>query len=281
PEKRDHSIFEIVNQLNRGARLITSFDEREQLAELNLAAGKRAKASSAYASALTYLTAGAGLLPEDAWERRQALAFELELHPADCEICLGSLHAAESRLAPLARRAADTLQRCAVARRRVDLFTMLGDGDRAVAVGLECLRHVGIDWPAHPTKAQALAEYERIWSTLGSRSIEDIAELPMMDDDPESLATLDLLAVLTLPSQYDDENLHTLNLSKAVNLCLERGNSAAAPVSYASMAVIAGARFGHHEEGYRLGKMACNLIERHGLTHFGGGRTYFNLAVLI
>ena len=76
-------------------------------------------------------------------------------------------------------------------------------------------------------------------------------------DEAESLATLDLLAVLTLPSQYDDENLHTLNLSKAVNLCLERGNSAAAPVSYASMAVIAGARFGHHEEGYRLGKMAC------------------------
>ena len=280
-QRRDEAIFEIVNQLNRGASLITSPDERVQFAELNLIAGKRAKASSAYSSALTYLTAGTALLPEDAWEHRQELIFELELHSADCDICSGALQAAERRLAALATRASGTVQRCAVARRRVDLFTMLGDGDRAVAVGLECLRHVGIDWPAHPTEAEALAEYERIWSTLGSRSIEDIAELPMMDDDPESLATLDLLAVLTLPSQYDDENLHTLNLSKAVNLCLERGNSAAAPVSYASMAVIAGARFGHHEEGYRFGKMACNLIERHGLTHFGGGRTYFNLAVLI
>ena len=44
PEKRDEAIFEIVNQLNRGAPLMTSQDEREQLAELNLAAGKRAKA---------------------------------------------------------------------------------------------------------------------------------------------------------------------------------------------------------------------------------------------
>jgi hypothetical protein len=82
-------------------------------------------------------------LPKDAWERRQELAFELELHTADCEICTGALQAAEERLAPLATRAADTLQRCAVARRRVDTFTMLGDGDRAVAVGLECLRYVG------------------------------------------------------------------------------------------------------------------------------------------
>ena len=41
-------------------------EEREQLAELNLIAGKRAKASTAYASALNYLVAGAALLPEDA-----------------------------------------------------------------------------------------------------------------------------------------------------------------------------------------------------------------------
>ena len=66
PEKREEAIFEIVNQLNRGAALITSGDEREQLAELNLIAGKRAKASTAYASALTYLNLGATLLAEDA-----------------------------------------------------------------------------------------------------------------------------------------------------------------------------------------------------------------------
>src|SRR5262249_5771793 len=93
-EKRDEAIFEIVSHLNRGASLITSQDEREQLAELNLTAGKRAKASSAYASALTYFTAGAALLPKDAWERRQDLAFALELHSADCEVCTGSLQAA-------------------------------------------------------------------------------------------------------------------------------------------------------------------------------------------
>ena len=62
PEKREEAIFEIVNQFNRGAALITSRDEREQLAELNLIAGERAKASTAFASALKYLIAGAALL---------------------------------------------------------------------------------------------------------------------------------------------------------------------------------------------------------------------------
>src|SRR5262249_9517770 len=68
PEKREEGIFEIVNQLNRGVALITSRAEREDLAELNLIAGQRAKASTAYTSALTYLVAGAALLAEDCWE---------------------------------------------------------------------------------------------------------------------------------------------------------------------------------------------------------------------
>src|SRR5262249_778791 len=55
PEKREERIFEIVNQLNRGAHLITSAQERERVAELNLIAGRRAKTSTAYASALKYL----------------------------------------------------------------------------------------------------------------------------------------------------------------------------------------------------------------------------------
>ena len=227
PEKRDEAIFEIVNQLNRGAPLITSREEREQLAELNLAAGKRAKASSAYASALTYLTAGAALLPEDAWERRQELAFELELHRADCEICTGALQAAEERLAALATRAVDTVQRCAVARRRVDLYTMLGARRAAVAVGLECLRHVGIDWSAHPTEAEARREYERFWSLLGNRAIEDLVDLPLMQD-PEALATLDVLTKLSYASHvHRQEFVSRSSVCRAANLSLERGNSEA------------------------------------------------------
>ena len=60
----EENIFEIVNQLDRGTVLIDSLEEREQVAELNLVAGKRAKASTAYASARTYFVAGRALLAE-------------------------------------------------------------------------------------------------------------------------------------------------------------------------------------------------------------------------
>ncbi|WGD53154.1 AAA family ATPase [Bradyrhizobium sp. CB1650] len=273
PEKRAEAVFEIVNQLNRGAPLITSREERERLSELNLSAGKRAKASSAYASALTYLTTGDALLPEDGWERRHDLAFELQLHAADCELCIGALQATEQRLAALAPRAVGTVQRCAVAHRRVDLYAMLGAGDRAAAVALECLRHVGIDWSAHPTELEVRREYESIWSQLGNRSIEDLVNLPQMQE-PEVLATLNVLTSLGLPSLYTDHNLHALCTCRATNLNLEHGNSDAAPANYATMGVIASGWFGHYDEGYRFGKMGCDLLERGGWNHFGG-KTYY------
>jgi PAS domain S-box-containing protein len=278
-ENRDETIFEIVNQLNRGTALITSPDEREQLAELNLTAGKRAKASSAYASALTYLVAGAALLPKDAWERRQELAFELELYSADCELCAGALQAAEKRLSALAARAGGAVQQCIVAQRRVDLYVGLGAGERAVGVALESLRQVGIDWSAHPTEAEARREYERIWSLLGNRAIEDLVDLPLIRD-PEAKATLDLLTSLVVPALNANKNLYTLGVCMATNLSLEHGNSEASPFGYMTTAAIAGPGFGQYVEAYRFGKMACDLLERRGFTHFGA-RAYTGFAIVV
>src|SRR6202040_2960753 len=133
PERLEEAIFEIVNQIDRGAALISSQEERDQVAELNLLAGKRARASTAYASALNYLVAGTALLADDCWERRHELAFTLELHRAECEFLTGELTVAAERLTMLSSRAANTVERATVACLRVDLYTTLNRSDRAVA----------------------------------------------------------------------------------------------------------------------------------------------------
>ena len=144
PGKREESIFELVNQLNRGAALITSEDERKRLAELNLVAGKRAKSSTAYHSALNYLTAGAALLPDDCWENHYPLIFPLELHRAECEFLTGQSAAAEERLAALSSRASNAVDLATVTCLLVDLYTTLNRSDRAVAVSLDYLRSLVI-----------------------------------------------------------------------------------------------------------------------------------------
>lgn len=85
-EKREEAIFEIVNQLNRGSHLITLVEDRERVAELNLIAGRRAKLSTAYDSALKYLRVGRALLEEETWKRNHQLIFSIEYLTAECEL---------------------------------------------------------------------------------------------------------------------------------------------------------------------------------------------------
>ena len=272
PEQREEAIFDIVNQFNRGASLITSRDEREQVAELNLLAGKRAKASAAYASALKYLVAGAALLPADSWERQHAMSFELELHRAECEFLTGALAVSEERLKLLSARAANTVERARVAGLRVNVYTTLDQSERAVEVCLEYLAHLGVEWPPHPTHEQALDEYQRIWSRLGARRIEALIDLPLMSD-PAMLGTLDVLNDVVPPALFTDRNLLSLVICRMVNLSLEHGNSDASCFAYVFLGMIAGPHFDNYAGGFQFGRLGYELIEKRGL-HRYQARTY-------
>ncbi|MBV8415117.1 MAG: AAA family ATPase, partial [Verrucomicrobia bacterium] len=267
PGELAEKIFEIVNQLNRGAMLIDSLWERERIAELNLIAGKRAKSSTAYASALTYFVAGRALLPKESWEQRYALTFALELQRAGCEFLTGDFAAAEERLSMLSRRARNLVDSAAVARLQTELYTAMDQSDRAVEAGLEYLRRAGIDWSAHPTNDEVRLEYERIWQQLGNRAIEALIDLPRMTD-PAWLATLDVLAAVEEPAHFTDENLRCLIVARMTNLSLQRGNSDGSCIAYVHLGWYVEPRFGNYQAAFRFGKLALDLVEKHGLERF-------------
>ncbi len=280
PERREEAVFEIVNQINRGAALITSQAERDQIAELNLIAGKRAKASTAYASALKYFIAGGALLGDDSWERRHELAFALELNRAECEFLTGQAAAADERLTMLLSRAANTSELATVTCLRVDLYSTLShSSERAVAVFLEYLRHLGVEWAPHPTEEEARREYERIWINLGSRTIEELIELPLMSD-PTSLATLDVLTKVSPPAMFSDPNLGSLVFCRAVNLSLEHGNCDGSCAAYVHLSMIAGPYFGNYKDGFRFGRLGYDLVEKRRLKRFQA-RTYLLFASFV
>src|SRR6202041_3390493 len=55
-------LFDVANQLNRGAALLIDRDEKVHVATIDLSAGRKAKVSAAYASARAYFSAGMALL---------------------------------------------------------------------------------------------------------------------------------------------------------------------------------------------------------------------------
>jgi PAS domain S-box-containing protein len=267
PDQLEERIFEIVNQLNRGLPLVASLSERERIAELNLIAGKRAKNATAYASALKYFVGASALLSDDRWTRRRALTFALELHRAECEFLTAELTAADERLTLLSPRAATAVEQAAVASLRVDLCTTLARSDGAVTVCFDYLQQLGVAWSPQPTEEEVRREYQRIWTQLGSRAIEELLELPLMSD-PESLATLDVLVKVMPPALHTDTNFLSLAVCRAVNLSLEHGNGDGSSFAYVWLGMLAGPLFNDYQAGFRFGRLGYELVEKRGLRRF-------------
>jgi PAS domain S-box-containing protein len=259
----EETIFEIVTHFNLGLALLTDSPERERVAELNLLAGRRAKAAAAYASAAGYLEAGLGLLPSDAWRTRYDTTYALHLERAACEFLSGDFAEAERLIAVLLGASRSVLDKAAVYGLAISLHETQGQPARAVALGVEGLRLLGLDLPAHPTDLQVHAAYEAVWVELGDRPIEALTDLPPMAD-PATEAAMHLLSVLPPSASFTDRNLFTLLLCRMISLSLRHGNSDSSAIGYTTFGLLIGPAFGRYQEGHRFGRLGCSLVDQRG-----------------
>src|SRR6202007_2653342 len=149
------------------------------VATIDLRAGRKAKASAAFASACVYLAAGMALLDERDWGSQYDLILILRLERAECEFLTGNFEKAEQLIEELLRRGASKVDQAAAYHLKAVLHTVKSENAQAVASALTCLRLFGIDLPAHPTWEQVQAEYETVWQTLNGRPIESLIDLPL------------------------------------------------------------------------------------------------------
>ena len=237
-------------------------------------AGRRAKMSTAYASALKYLRAGSAVLMDSTWELNYQLVFSIEYLMAECELLTADYVASESRLSMLSQRAKNSHDFAVVTRLQLTLYTTMDQSDRGVDVFLEYLRRTGTDWARHPTRDEVLHEYDRIWALVGNRSIEQLVDLPLMTDS-DVLDMLDVFTEIVTPALYYDENLSSLVVCRMVNLSLEYGNHDGSCFGYVWFGVIAGPRFNNYKDGFRFGQLGYDLVEKRGLVRYQA-RTYMS-----
>jgi PAS domain S-box-containing protein len=260
-------LLDVANQFNRAAGRLIDRDEKAQVATINLRAGRRAKASAAYASAHAFFSAGMALLDEGDWGSQYTLTFSLWLERAECEFLTGNFETAEQLIAALLQRAASKVDQAAAYHLKIQLHIVRSENPQAVDSALTCLRLFGIDIPAHPTWEQVQAEYETVWEGLDGRPIESLIYLPPMPD-PELQAAMRVLAVLSVSAFFTDFHLYCLTACRKANVGIQHGVSEASPLGFALFGMILGPAFHRYSEGYRFAKLACDLADKHGFIAF-------------
>src|SRR5262245_36200063 len=267
-DRRDEALFDIVGHFNRATVLLASQDERDEVAALNLSAGKRAMKAAAFDSALNYFCAGEALVETNSVSRHD-LAFELALQRAECEFLTKDVESAERRLKALSSRAANLIERAAVVCQQADVYLALQRPEEGVMVRAEYLRLAGLEIQSRPSEAQARAAYDEICSTLDGIGIEQLAALPVMTD-PTSRAILDVIASFHSCAAVADKPFEVLIMCAAVRLALQHGIHDATCHSLVQLAYLAGWRFGNVEAAFRCGELGYELVERKDLRRFEG-----------
>ena len=223
-EEREERLFEIVNHLNIGKTSIADPLQKEALVDLNLSAGRKAKAATAYAGALSYIQTGMELLPEDCWERCYEVSFSLCQERAELEFLNGNSEAAQLWIERALERARTAMEKAEVYNLSIVQHTLQAQYAEAIDAGRQALALMGIELPEKDFETVRDAELAIATQTLQGRSFASLAEFPWMDA-PEKQMAIKLLITLGPPTYRFHQRLWSVICAKAVNLCLNHGNT--------------------------------------------------------
>lgn len=262
-EVHEH-IFDIVDQLNRGAPLITDPPEKARLIALDFLAGKRARASVAYEPARSYLAQAAALLSPDAWTTQYEDTFALYLERSECEYLACHFDAADALFDLILQHARSDVDRARVYALRLRLYQVAGKYADAIQMGLDALRLFGItfaDTDAAMSREED-ASMQEIRRLLGGRRVADLVDAPLVDD-PRVRATLQLLVDLEPAVYIGRPRLFPLIALKSVECSLRYGNTEDSCFAYSAYGLML-AHQGDIPTAYEFSRMSLRLNEKLG-----------------
>ncbi|BAY77453.1 multi-sensor signal transduction multi-kinase [Nostoc linckia NIES-25] len=261
PEARKDNIFALVNQLNYGTEFLISEAQKYELAELNLIAGQRAKASTAHDSAIKYLQIALGLLASDTWQNHYQLTLTIHEEAAEAAFLSGDFEVMQRFVEIVQNHAKTLLDKIKVYEVQIQAYMGQNRLLEAVNTGLQVLKLLGVEFPQEPNVSdieQALGETAAI---LSARRIEDLIDLPHMSD-PYKLAAIRLLSSIFSPAYIAAPALLPLTVCKQVQLSVQYGNASLSPFAYANYGFLLCGIVGEIDSGYQFGQLALTLVSK-------------------
>ncbi|KWX80288.1 PAS sensor protein [Paenibacillus riograndensis] len=260
----EEDLFDVVNHLNKGSGKNMDEAENLRLVQLNLDAGNRAKAASAYDVALVYFRKGVELLSEEAWNKTFGLCFELHAEQAECEYLCGNLKESDRQIDSLLRSARNPAERSRVQMIRIMQYINQGKYLEGTALGLESLREHHIIIPPDPGKFVMMIEAMRIEVLLRNR-YDKLADLEEMSDH-NRIAAMNLILAIIPSTFFTNKKIYFLLMCRAIQLSIKYGNTPVSAAVYSAYGMLLGSAWGKFDKGYALGKVGMELSERYNIT---------------
>ncbi|MCB9252826.1 MAG: AAA family ATPase [Flavobacteriales bacterium] len=258
---KEKEIFEIVNHLNIGRKLIHQKHKKTELSELNLKAGKKAKINSAFKTSSEYFTTGIELLPADGWENHYKLCLDLHSEACESHYLNGEFEKMEYYFEQVNKHAKNNTEKLKCYESRILAFKAQNKLNEAIDTGLSILSQLGEKLPSQPNTLHVFGGLIALMIKLRSKSMEDLLELPEMTD-PVKISAMRIIADITSSVYWARPNLLPLIVFKMMNISMKYGNNAVSCFAYGSFGVILCGVLGQMKKGNEFAKLSLKLLEK-------------------
>lgn len=253
-------IFEMTNHLNVGIDLLATTEDKLNLVQLNLMAGKKAKMAIAYDAALTYLRICVDRITVTYWKDHYDVAISAYRELSEAEYLAGNFDQAEALFSYTLGQCKTVHEKAGIYNLMVILNTAKGRHENAVRIGIEGLKLFDIYLSTTSGKGDILLEFLKTKANRGRRSVEDLFNLPRMAEGEHTLI-MKLMMDLATSSYFTNTDVYVLLMLKMFNYSMKHGNTNPSPNIYNAYGLILGSAMGDYKTGYEYGKLGLRLSE--------------------
>lgn len=259
--EQQEKVFEVVNQWNLGAVLLTDKKEKNRLALLNMQAGKKAMASTAYPQALQYFEKGISLLAEEEWKEQYGLLNELALSAADAAYLSADYGKVEVHVNSIVKHSNSLID--SVNAYEIEIKKLIAQNKliESIRLGLEILNKLDIHLPIKPGTLSVLKGLLLTRWLLRNKTAADFNNLPEMTDEKKK-AAMRIMSEISSASYFAVPNLVPLLVFKMVSMTVKEGLSVKSPFSFAAYGYILSVHMKQVEKGSRMAEIAMQLARK-------------------
>ena len=183
PEELDITLFQVADLLNCTVSEVTG-EECEELATLNLNAGKKACENGSFNTAKAYFMAGREALESRGWGGDYTTMLEICSCGANACFLTGDFETMNELVDEVLSKNIDTTEKFRVTEIKVKSLHAVGKVNEAIDVALAFRRQLRLPTPPREpaSKIYIKREYVRVQKLLGDKTAADIAKLPLLDD---------------------------------------------------------------------------------------------------
>ncbi len=260
--QQEEKIFEITNQLNIGLSLIYSQIEKNELANLNLIAGRKAKSATAYTSATKYFQVGRELLEKNSWENNYNLTLSLYEESAQTAYLNADFELAFSLVEVILEKSKTLFDKVRAYEVKIQVYKAQLRLKIAIQTAIEILNELGVNLPQSPTKLDILIQLVKVNLANRGRKPLDLLKMPQMTDTSK-LAAMKILSSMTTAAYIAFPELLPLIPIEQLKLSLKYGNAPESADAYSSYGVILCNFLGQIQLGYEFGQLSLKLLEKY------------------